>query len=103
MAMALLWRSLTHFARSDEKGFGLRLEEEEPASRGARGAGVAKKKKVRKNVHTHIGPYARAYGTGRAFCPLCDAEKILRLTERERDNEKAAQHQARASRDRSRS
>jgi hypothetical protein len=76
----------------------LKLEEEEPAPRTSRGAGEAKKKKSRKKTHAHIGPNARAFRAGLAFCPTCDAEKALRLTERERDIEKAAKDHARFSR-----
>jgi len=67
----------------------LKAEEEEPAPRSSRSAGEAKKKKARKKTHAHIGPYARAFRAGLAFCPACDAEKALRLTEREKDADKA--------------
>ena len=68
----------------------MKAEEEEPASRPSRGADETKKKKHRKKSHAHIGPNARAFRAGRAFCPSCDAEKVLRLTEREREEEKVA-------------
>lgn len=66
----------------------MKAEEEEPAPRTSRSAGEAKKKKSRKKTHAHIGPNARAYRAGRAFCPSCDAEKGLRLTGAEREAEK---------------
>lgn len=73
-------------------------EEDESASRTGRGAGEVKKKKARKKTHTHIGPNARAFRAGLAFCPTCDAEKALRLTEREKDSEKATREHVRSSR-----
>jgi len=66
----------------------LKAEEEEPAPRSSRSAGEVKKKKARKKSHAHIGPYARAYRAGLAFCPSCDAEKIVRITGVEKELEK---------------
>lgn len=78
----------------------MRLEEEESAPRTSGGSGrpVGKKKKQRKKTHNHIGPAMRLYRTGRAFCPVCDAEKILRLTEREKDRERSAREEQKSGR-----
>jgi adenosine/AMP kinase len=48
------------------------------------------KKAKAKRTHVHVGPYARSYRAGLAVCPVCDAEKIVRITDREREAEKAA-------------
>jgi len=58
-------------------------EKKESAPRTNDGADANKKKKP-KRAHHHVGPYARAYRAGLAMCPSCDAEKIVRITERER-------------------
>jgi hypothetical protein len=65
----------------------LRTEEEESASKG-RSAG--KSRKVKKKSHNHIGPNVRAFRVGRAFCPTCDGDRLLRLTEWERLQEQNA-------------
>lgn len=69
-------------------------EELEPRDSGDK----PKKKTPKKKRHLHIGPYARAYRAGLAFCPSCDAEKIIRLTSAERDAEQAAKEAQRAGR-----
>ena len=61
-----------------------RDREDEPKSK------TTEKKSKKKNTHVHVGPYARSYSAGLAFCPVCDAEKIVRITDREREAEKAA-------------
>lgn len=50
----------------------------------------APEKKTKKQTHVHVGPYARAYRAGLAMCPVCDSEKITRITDREREIEKVA-------------
>jgi hypothetical protein len=66
----------------------LKTEEDESAPRTSNGADKGKKKRKRK-AHAHIGPNARAFRAGLAFCPSCDADKALRLTEKEREASKA--------------
>lgn len=81
--MALLRRSHTQSVRSNtEQDQSLSSEEDESAPpRNPGGAGNKGKKKKKKNTrHNHIGPNVRAYRAGLAFCPVCDAEKTLRLT-----------------------
>ena len=67
-------------------------QEDESAPRTYSGAdrGNKKKAKKRRTTHIHIGPNKRALAARRAFCPLCDAERILRITDREREAEKAS-------------
>lgn len=48
------------------------------------------KKSKKTKSHLHIGPYARSYRAGLAACPVCDAEKIVRITDRERETERLA-------------
>lgn len=63
----------------------MKSEEDESALRTLSGADRAKKPRK----HNHIGPNVRAFRIGRAFCPVCDAEKGLRITQDERDAERA--------------
>lgn len=51
---------------------------------------VEKKVKKKRKSHLHIGPNARAFSAGMAFCPVCDADKTLRMNDKEREAEKAA-------------
>lgn len=67
----------------------MRAEDEESSPRKASGGDKGKKKKKIK-AHAHIGPNARAFRAGLAFCPSCDADKVLRLTDRERESDRAA-------------
>lgn len=60
----------------------MKTEEEESAPRSSSG-GVGKSKKAKSKSHNHIGPNVRAFRAGRAFCPVCDAEKASRRTERD--------------------
>lgn len=60
--------------------------------------GQTKKKKNKSKIHIHIGPSAKAYRAGKAFCPVCDAEKIVKLTDREKMAEWAARDAAREAR-----
>lgn len=67
----------------------MKAEEEESAPRSTSGSGRTKKKKT--GSHNHIGPYVRAWRAGLAFCPVCDAEKTVKLTEREREVDKSSE------------
>lgn len=51
--------------------------------------GTKGKKKVKAKSHNHIGPNVRAFRVGKAFCAVCNGEQILRLTEKERESERA--------------
>ena len=63
----------------------MKTEEDVSESRATRDSDRNKgKRKVRKKTHGHIGPNARAYRAGLAFCPMCDAEKFTKLTDVER-------------------
>lgn len=68
------------------------MEDEESTARTSSSAvDRAKKKKKRPAAsHIHIGPNVRAFRAGLAFCPACDEAKILRLTEAERESDRAA-------------
>lgn len=46
---------------------------------------VATKEKKKKKRHRHIGPNVRALKAGRAFCPMCDAERLERQKRRRED------------------
>ena len=70
--------------------------EEEESELQERSSDRPKKKGPKKKRHNHIGPNVRAYRVGRAFCPMCDADKILRLTPEEREAEKVAKETQRA-------
>lgn len=65
-------------------------EDDESASRSASDADRGNKKKAKKKrvTHVHIGPNLRAFKAGLAFCPSCDADKIIRLTDVEREHER---------------
>lgn len=52
------------------------------------GADKTKKRKKKSTNHLHIGPNARAFRAGMAFCPVCDPDKFVRLTEKEREAER---------------
>lgn len=67
----------------------MNIDEDESAPRSSSGAAKGKKKK-RSKKHLHIGPNARAYRAGLAFCPVCDAESTLRLTSAELASEREA-------------
>ena len=74
-------------------------EDEESAPQKSSGADNKKgKRKHRKKTHNHIGPHARAFRSGLAFCPVCDAEKTLRLTDKERELERLAKETQKSSR-----
>lgn len=77
----------------------MKLEEEvvEPALP-SRSAGKAKNEKKTKK-HNHIGPNKHAFSAGLAFCPVCDAEKIVRMTEQEKFIYWAAKDAEKAARD----
>lgn len=75
----------------------MKTEEDESAPRSTSGAAKGKKKK-RSKKHLHIGPNARAYRAGLAFCPVCDAESTLRLTSAELLSERNAREAEIASR-----
>ena len=62
-------------------------EESEPRTSSGSDKG---KKNAKINKHLHIGPNARAYRAGLAFCPVCDADKGLRLTDKEREDERSS-------------
>lgn len=62
----------------------MKTEEEETTPRTSSGSG--KGRKVKKKLHNHIGPNVRAFRAGRAFCPVCDADKALRQVQ-QRDAE----------------
>lgn len=72
-------------------------EDEESAPRPPSGADKGKKSKKKSTSHNHIGPNLRAFRVGVAFCPVCDAEKILRPTEKELVAQRAAKDAERAS------
>jgi lipid A disaccharide synthetase len=76
----------------------VKTEEEESESQERSSDSRPKKKGPKKKRHNHIGPNVRAYRVGRAFCPMCDAEKILRLTPEEREAEKVAKEAVKAGR-----
>ena len=72
-----------------------RTEDEESAPRNNSGADRTNKARKKKSkTHVHIGPNARAHSAGLAFCPVCDADKILRLTDKEREAERASKEPA---------
>jgi hypothetical protein len=101
MVMALLGRSHTQSARSDtEQDHHLSFEDDnESASRTSGGAGSKGKKSRKKNMkHRHVGPNARAFRSGLAFCPECDAEKILRPTDVELIAQRSVKEAQKASR-----
>jgi len=80
----------------------LKSEDEESAPRNSNGADKNKARKKKSTSHNHIGPNVRAFRAGVAFCPVCDAERGLRLTDRERDSERTVKETVRSSRDFSR-
>jgi hypothetical protein len=71
-------------------------EDEESAPRSTSGADKKGKRKKKRPSHIHIGPNVRAFRAGLAFCPACDEAKILRLTEQERESERAAKEAGKA-------
>lgn len=77
----------------------MKLEEEvvEPVL-SVRSTGKAKEKKAKR--HNHIGPNRRAFSAGLAFCPVCDSDKIVRMTEQERAADWAAREAEKAKRGR---
>ncbi len=92
--MSSLFSRLIEIA--DRGEVGLRAEEDlEPM---VRGQDREKGKKKKRKSHIHIGPNVRAFRAGRAFCPTCSADRVLRLTEEERQVERAAREAQKASR-----